>query len=353
MRKIIDSHVHLYNVYDSFGKDFCNCLDDMQKQHGVAAFNIASIPTHENYGVDQNILAALYKLHNPKCYAYGGIFYPEAPVTFPLPKGMDSLTQYTELMEMGFDGIKLLELKPAEQKEFQVRTSHSYYDDLFDMCDKNNTPMLMHVADPDTFWDIKRIPQRFIERGWFYGDGTYLSLKEVYSEAYKILEKHPCLDVTFAHFFFYSETPEKLIELFEKYPNVKIDLAPGSEMFASFDQNLEFYKEFFKKYSNRIVFGTDTSLMENTKEDYERYNSISDSVYKFLSTDETITIYGVSSRGICLDDESLDNILYKNFEKSAGKTPKAMNEDKIKKYITKYYDYIKDENLKKWCDKIL
>ena len=353
MRKIIDSHVHLYNVYDSFGRDFCKSLDDMQKYHRVSAFNIASIPTHENHGVDQNIIAALYKLYNPKCYAYGGIFYPEVPVTFPLPEGMDSLTQYNELMEMGFDGIKLLELKPAEQKECGVLTSHPFYNDLFDMCDKNRTPMLMHVADPDTFWDIERIPPRFIERGWFYGDGTYLSLEQIYGDVFNILEKHPRLDVTFAHFFFWSETPEKLEQLFSKYPNVKIDLAPGSEMFASFDANLEYYKEFFKKYSDRIVFGTDTSFMENTKEDYDRYNSISDSVYTFLSSNDTVTIYGVSSRGICLDDESLDNILYKNFTKCAGETPKQMNEQAVKKYIRKYYDYIKDEKLKKWCDNIL
>ena len=119
-KTVVDGHFHLYNVYDAYGKDFLSAVDEMQSKHNLKAINIASIPTHQRYGVDQNIICALYKLHNKTAYAYGGIAYPEPPVEFPLPDGMDSLTQYKELMEIGFDGIKFLESKPAEQKEYGV-----------------------------------------------------------------------------------------------------------------------------------------------------------------------------------------------------------------------------------------
>ena len=57
-----------------------------------------------------NVLAALYKLHNRTAYAYGGLAYPQMPIVDNLP-GMDLATQHDELMEIGFDGIKLLEAR--------------------------------------------------------------------------------------------------------------------------------------------------------------------------------------------------------------------------------------------------
>ena len=87
--------------------------------------------------------------------------------------------------------------------------------------------------------------QDLIDRGWFYGDGTYASNEEVYRQINRVLEKHPNLCVNFAHFFFYSCYPEKLEEIFNRYPNVGVDLTPGGEMYFGFDDNREYYLKFF------------------------------------------------------------------------------------------------------------
>jgi len=120
----------------------------------------------------QNILAALYKLHNPNAYAYGGFVYTDKPAVFPQPEGFDMLTQYEDLKAIGFDGIKMLETKPAEQKEYQVRVDDEAYEEFFSACERDETHMVWHVADPDTFWDIERIPPEFIDyfllSGYFF-----------------------------------------------------------------------------------------------------------------------------------------------------------------------------------------
>ncbi len=344
-RKVIDSHWHLYPWFDEHGEDFYTVIDRYQKNLGLDALNLCSIPVNHDYGPAQNVLAALYKLHNPTAYAYGGLVYTDKPVNFPQPEGFDMLTQYNELMEIGFDGIKMLETKPAEQKEYQVRINDPYFEEFFAACEKNGTHMIWHVADPDTFWDINKIPQRFIERGWFYGDGTYMSLEEMYGQVYDILERHPKLKVTFAHFFFLSEHPEKLEELFAKYENACIDIVPGGEMYAAFRENYEFYKGFFEKYSDRIFFGTDASFTENDL--YDHYTNIVTQVYNFMATDKDIEIYGEKCPAIQLSDEATDNILYKNFERVAGSTPKAVNKAAIKKYVEKYKPYFTDKKLLK------
>lgn len=342
-RKIIDSHWHLYPWFDENGKDFYAALDDFQKNHDLAAVNLCSIPIYHDLGPAQNILAALYKLHNPTSYAYGGLVFTDKPVNLPQPEGFDPLTQYNELMEIGFDGIKMLETKPAEQKEYQVVISDEYFDPFFTACEKNQTPMIWHVADPETFWDINKIPERFIERGWFYGDGTYMSLEEIYGQVYTILKRHPKLVATFAHFFFLSEHPEKLIELFNKYENVSVDITPGGEMYGAFRENFDYYCDFFEKYSEHILFGTDVSFTENDLE--KHYNSILDSVYNFFENENGIEIYGETCPKIKISDEAKDNILYKNFLRTTGETPKQINKKALKKYVEKYEHLITDKKL--------
>ena len=346
-RKVIDSHWHLYPWADENGEDFYTVIDRYQKELGLSAINLCSIPVYHDLGPAQNVLCALYKLHNPTAYAYGGLAYTDKPVCFPQPEGFDMLTQYNELMEMGFDGIKMIETKPAEQKEYQIKIKDPYFEDFFAACEKNGTPMVWHVADPDTFWDINKIPERFIARGWFYGDGTYMSLEEMYGQVYEVLDRHPKLKATFAHFFFLSEHPEKLEELFSKYENLCIDIVPGGEMYAAFRENYDFYRGFFEKYSDRILFGTDASFTENDL--YNHYTNIVTQVYNFLATDKDIEIYGEKCAAIQVSDEAKDNMLYKNFQRVAGETPKAVNKAAVKKYFEKYKHLITD---KKLCDKL-
>lgn len=342
-RKVIDSHWHIYPWFDENGEDFYTIIDRYQEALGITAINLCSIPVYHDLGPAQNVLPLLYKLHNPTAYAYGGVVYTDKPVSFPQPEGFDMKTQYDELMELGFDGIKMLETKPAEQKEYKVRVDDPYFDDFFAECEKNGTHMIWHVADPDTFWDINKIPERFIERGWFYGDGTYMSLEEMYGQVYNVLDRHPNLKVTFAHFFFLSEHPEKLEELFEKYPGVSIDIVPGGEMYAAFNENFEFYKSFFEKYSDRIFYGTDASFTENDL--FAHYTNIMTQVYNFTATDKAVEIYGSKCPAIQLSEEATNNLLYKNFERVSGATPKPVNKAAIKKYVEKYRAYFTDKKL--------
>lgn len=344
-RKVIDSHWHMYPWYDENGEDFYTIIDRYQKELGLSALNICSIPCYEDLGAAQNVLPLLYKLHNPTAYAYGGLVYTDKPVNFPQPEGFDMLTQYNELMEMGFDGIKMIETKPFEQKAYKVKINDPYFENFFSAVERDGTHMVWHVADPDTFWDINKIPERFVERGWFYGDGTYMSLEEMYGQVYDVLKRHPKLAVTFAHFFFYSEHPEKLEELFANYPNATIDITPGGEMYGAFRENYDFYNKFFEKYSEKILFGTDASF---TEEDlYSHYTDIITQVYNFSATDKSVEIYGEKCPAIKISDTARDNILYKNFERFAGKKPKPVNKAAIKKYVEKYEKYFTDKNLLK------
>ncbi len=340
-QKAIDGHWHLYTWYDKNGVDFYTTIDKYLVDHNLAGINICSIPCHRDSGPMQNVLAALYKLHNPNAYAYGAFVYTDKPAVFPQPEGFDMLTQYEDLKAIGFDGIKMLETKPAEQKEYQVRVDDEAYEEFFSACERDETHMVWHVADPDTFWDIERIPPEFIDYGWYYGDGTYLSYEEMHETAYKVLERHPKLKVTFAHFFFLSGHPEKLAELFGKYENMGIDITPGTEMYADFRVKREFYREFFTKYADRIFFGTDLSVDQRGNTPF--FNGLLDAVYSFVSTDEEVHVGGETAHGLGLPKDVQEKILLKNFQRVAGEQPKPVQTEALKRYVEKYRPYFKDK----------
>ncbi len=347
-RPVIDSHWHVHSWADQSGKDFCTAIDEVQEALNLKAVNICSIPIHQDLGPAQNILAALYKLHNPTAYAHGALVYPQKPFVAPMPDGMDPLSQYQELMEIGFDGIKMLETKPYEQKQYQIHVDDEYFDSFFAACEKESTHMIWHVADPATFWDINKIPERFIARGWFYGDGTYMSYDGMYEQVFNVLDRHPHLNVTFAHFFFWSEKPEKLEDLFSKYEGVSIDITPGAEMYADFRENYEHYRNFFTKHSHRIFFGTDAAFDEAWNPD-DSINHIK-SVYTFAATAESTQIIVEECQGLDLCDEVKDNLLYKNFLRVAGEVPKAISKPALKRYVEKYKYLITDPKLLRHID---
>ena len=337
--KVIDTHWHVEAWENDKGDSYIDYLEQYRQEEGLSAVNIAALPSGEERNVSNNIMLAFYKLANKNSFAHGGLVYPSYPAPDPMPVGMDFVTQYKELMEIGFDGIKMLEGKPSLHKLVGKDLSCDLFDSFFAELEKDKTHLLFHVNDPEEFWDINKAPKDAIENGWFYGNGDYASNEEVYNQINRILAKHPNLNVNFAHFFFYSFNPCKLEEIFAKYPNVGVDLTPGWEMYRAFDESREYYMDFFVKYSQRIQLGTDTAFPW-PKEDYAW---LLDRVYRYIATDDEFEGFGKVHKGMKLPKEALDNILYKNFERTVSSEPKTINKEALKKYIEKY-DFLMTEN---------
>ena len=338
MRKIIDSHLHISKWGDG---NFIPCFDNYMREENLHAINVCAIPTVRS-NVCNNIMLGFYKLARPNTYVHGGIELIAVPID-AMPEGMDAVTQYQELMALGFDGIKMLEGKPSEHKRIGKNLNHPSLNALYAEMERDGTHLLMHVNDPDEFWDEKRAPDWAIEHGWVYLDGTYASYREIQNQAIKILEEHPNLSVTFAHLFFCGKEPEILERLFALYPNLCVDLTPGGEMYVAFAENYDYYKEFFNKYSKRLIFGTDRSYMGDEK--YEKW--LFDVVTTFLGTDKTTKSFDDKElKGLGMTQDKTDDILFANFERRVGQAPKAMDKEKFKAYIEKYYFALSDGDWK-------
>ena len=116
----------------------------------------------------------------------------------------------------------------------------------------------------------------------------------------------------------------------ETYPNVRFDMTPGVEMYYNFDKNLDRWHDFFTKYSDRILFGTDSGTVNPNN--HERVEL----VRRKLSESRGIFsqhCYGKDFivRGLYLDEETVDKICYRNFFDYDGEK-KKVDENKFYEY---------------------
>lgn len=329
MKRFADTHVHIQ--YESF--DETRAMLDQIAGMGVTDITLLALLNYHDYGPLQNLAALEIKENysKMKVRAFGGIDDIGPFSHIPYEK------QAEGLLRMGCDGIKFLNQKPDTRKLFGKGLCHPSYDKMLSMLEERGTPVLLHSGDPETNWDITKVSPAALERGWFYGDGTFLTCEEIYEEVYQMLDKHPKLNIVIAHFFFLSNKMDEARRVLEKYPNVKFDLTPGGEMFYGFSKNIDAWHDFFEEYSDRFLFGTDSFTTKNCND------QLHDLVLKAISNDRnefSTPCYGrtFTIKGLDLSDETVDKITYHNFARFAGEELAPIDHEAIRKAAESIYE---------------
>ena len=326
MRKFNDIHVHLsehnqakaesaLDVCVSMG---CERIALQSLTYRSSAYNLWLLRLKNSY--KRADLSVFGMVHNEMLYS---------DVPFEI--------QAKKLIEMGCDGIKLMDA-PCSRKRIGFGPNDPRYDKMLNYLEENEIPILIHVADPEEFWDDTDVSDYRRERGWCYFKEGYLKKEELNEELFEMLEKHPRLKVIIAHFMFLSNFIDEATRIMEKYPNVSFDVTPGWEMFLGFTANYDAAREFFIKYADRIYYGTDTN---NTK----RHNAeIHLLVRMALERDDEFMMPTYSERiirGLNLPCDVLDKIYYKNYDRLIPKT-REVNMELVEEYARKMLSDVAD-----------
>ena len=177
-------------------------------------------------------------------------------------------------------------------------------------------------------------------------DESFVNNEVQYEQAFNVLRRHPNLKVIFAHFFFMSRQLERLGKLLDTYPNLMVDVTPGSEMYRHLSASHDESQAFFKKYYKRIFFGTDVAarcvMLKLMSGFNERENQRRLEIINGFFTPDTDTIIGNDGaylldvpdfrmRGLDLTENELDHIFCKNFENFVSAEPSKVNPRLVKK----------------------
>lgn len=322
----IDGHVHMFEC----GIEGIEDLINFQNQFGYVASNYLSCECMGDCA--QNALGIYLKLKKPGNYAFGGLHYRYS---------YSFAEEAKKLIEIGFDGMKMVENKPTLRKKLKMASNDPRYDEFYSLVEQEKLPMIVHVADPEEFWDKQAIPSWAIDAGYYYGDGSFVSKETIYDEAFDVLDRFPNLRISFAHFFFMSADRERLISLMDKYPQMVLDIVSGTEMYFNFTKEPDAWREFFIKYQDRIIFGTDNLNLHNPV-DVENAHIVNRFEHEFIRTNKDIPAWDKKIKGIGLPLEVQSKIFRDNFMNLAGKEPKAIN---IPAAISYLEDRLADVNL--------
>ena len=305
---VVDSHIHM--------KEFENgaAMLDSIAALGVSEVVINSLPSYRS--IADNLASLYYKLNynKMKVRAFGGLHHFDVFSETPYEK------QAQRLIDLGFDGMKFLEMKPDLRKKLGKGLNDRSFDKMFSLLEEQNVPITIHCADPEKNWDITKVSPNALKAGWFYGDGTFKTKQELYDETFEMLDKHPNLKVSLAHFYFLSNFIDEARRVLEKYPNVYFDLTPGWEMYVGFSNKIEEWQKFFYQYRSRILYGTDT----DSGADPEKLNLLVYSAITHDFSEFAMPCYGGHIiRGLNLSDDVVNKICYENFFDFAGKGANA------------------------------
>jgi len=316
---LIDGHTHC------FSPEVAEVLVDVMEKCKLRAFNVCGIVCRGGESIIQNHLALTLKLRHPgKVYACGGLRYKLPAQT---KANFDPLGQAKRLIELGFDGIKMIEGKPTAYEFLGIAMNDPVYDEYYGWLEEKQVPVVFHVADPETFWDRSKIPPHFLEMGWCYDDGTYPTKEQLYSEVDDVLERFPRLRLIFAHFYFLSGDADRADRFLERWENVSFDITPGMEMYGNFSRDPGRWKDFFTKHRERIVFGTDNICSVDEGERNEAVAKIRN-MRRFLETTDEFTFGRYDVKGLGLDEAVLAKIYHENFGRYFGDAPREVDRQK-------------------------
>jgi predicted TIM-barrel fold metal-dependent hydrolase len=339
---VIDCHIHYAHP------QLLDNLVSVCDQLFIDRFNIVCTPDMRRLSLVPDALHL--KAHYPKrIFVFGGL---DVSVYFREAERVGSaFATYVDLLAaLGCDGIKMIEAKPQMRKMLPVPPLNSkIFAPYWEKLSQVQFPLLMHVNDPEEFWDAQKAPGWAFERGWFYGDGSFIDNEVQYAEILDVLEKNPNLKIIFAHFFFMSAQLERLAGILDRYPNIAVDLTPGIEMYSNFSKNLQKTRDFFVKFQDRILFGTDIgarALLVNL-EDGIQFDESKGRVFlvrnflenpgEFKLTEKNGFLFGGGEtplHGLGLPKEVLEKIYCRNFERLVATTPCRISPGRIVEFCS-------------------
>ena len=185
-------------------------------------------------------------------------------------------------------------------------------------------PLLMHIAEPLACWLplTHESPHRayyLANPEWhMHGRSDMPSHATLIASRDAVLAKHPTLRVVGAHLGSLEHDVDAVAERLERYPNFAVDVS--ARLGDLMSQDGERVRAFFDTFADRILFGTDivmrTPHAELPANERARQVATLEEAYsdhfRYFETDEELSHGGVTSRGIHLDDHTLEKFYTSN-----------------------------------------
>lgn len=302
---VVDFHIHYHGLFGAYEAE--PCLQGLRDNHVTAAINLVGIDgdvledTLERFAGNLDWVVLFGGLDVRRVGEPDFAEYVRESLAWQHAHGVKGLKFYKELGLKYRDETGALLRLDDPRLQIVWKTAASY-----------DMPVLMHIADPPAFFrpvdekneryeELVRMPR------WSHRDEGYPSHAELLEQQKNLLAQNPGTRFIVAHVGSWSENLAEVGKMLDAYPNLYVDIGAriselGRQPFTA--------RRFLIRYSNRIVFATDT--INGTHGMYPIF-------YRFFETEDEYFDYspipGEQGRwkiyGVNLPDEALKDIYYR------------------------------------------
>ncbi len=223
-----------------------------------------------------------------------------------------AVKQLEEDVRMGAKGLKIykslgLRYKDSDGKRLAIDDAR--LDPIWAKCGELGIPVLIHAADPKSFWDpMDHKNERWLELKTHSRRKRSATdpapWQQIIDEQHRMFKKHPNTKFINAHMGWYANNLAKLGELLDEIPNMSVGIGA---VIAELGRQPKNARDFFVKYQDRIVFGKDSWRPEEFPT-YFRVLESDDEYFPYYKKYHAFwAMYGLD-----LPDGVLKKVYYKN-----------------------------------------
>jgi predicted TIM-barrel fold metal-dependent hydrolase len=229
--------------------------------------------------------------------------------------GARAARQLEEDVKAGAVGLKIfkdLGMFVKRTDGSRLKVDDPELDPVWETCARLNIPVLIHVAEPEAFFEpLDYHNERWLELA-LYPDRrhqTGVRFEELMTERNNMVRKHPNTRYILAHFGWHANDLARAGKLLDENPNVYFDVAA---VLYDFGRQPRAAHEFFVKYQDRILFGKD-SYQPDEYPYYWRVFETNDEYFDYYRDYHAFwKLYGIG-----LPDQVLRKLYYANALKVA------------------------------------
>jgi predicted TIM-barrel fold metal-dependent hydrolase len=226
-------------------------------------------------------------------------FHREAPDRFATIGWMDwsgversdftklSLDRLERLVEEGACGIKFwkdLGLNVRDASGELLRIDDERLAPIFDKAAELGIPVMFHTADPDAFFQpIDQYNERYEELAahpdWSFCN-SLVSKSSLLAQRDRVIARHPKTTFVAAHLAESGENLAYVGSLLDGHPNLYVDISART---SELGRQPYTAREFFLKYADRILFGSDLLPDVEMYRLYYRFLETADEYFEYPS----------------------------------------------------------------------